>query len=228
MSQARVKTVMRAQKDQGACEKCRTPLPKGSPYRWFKVGFRSRYKHRRCMSPACAPRPSELESSKLADVYSAQEDAEANIDAAGDVEDVKVAVQEFVDRVNEVAEEYREAATNPNTGSVFNPEAEERADNLESAASDLDGWEPDTEVLSAEDGEECSHCGGTGECSIADEGENGFEDGEQCGDCGALHEEPQCGNCDGNGKFDVSQEDLDSNLEDIKQEAKEAIGGLEI
>ena len=158
MSQARIQYVQRAQArypkgDDGKPDRSADPIPltcerdgtlinKGEPYRWFKVGFRSNYKHIRCMKPECTPRPSELESSNLATAYAAQEDALDSANSVDNPDDAQQVVDEFSSALQELAEEYRTASENPNTGVVFNTDAEERADTLESAAGELDGFDP--------------------------------------------------------------------------------------
>lgn len=141
MSLAKIHTVTKARKDQGTCEKCHTPLPAGSAYRWFTVGFRSTFKHVRCTDYKCNPLASDLESSKIAAIYAAQEEAEDTIASAVLVDDMRDAIEAVRDAITEVAEEYREASTD-DMGNVFNPDSEERADTLDAAAESLD-WDPD-------------------------------------------------------------------------------------
>lgn len=135
MSQARVETFT-SRKDHGKCEKCGTALPAGARYRTFKVGFRSRYQHNRCMSMACTPTRAELESSQMAEIYGAQDDAEANITAAavGDFDAVNAALQDVRDAIENVASVYREA--DDAMGGSGSTASAERADVLESAYID--------------------------------------------------------------------------------------------
>lgn len=180
MSVAKVNTVNKAAKDQGSCMKCGDKLPKGSAYLWYTVGFRSRSKYVRCTKPECFPKPSERESSKLADVYGAMEDASASIDIAdGDtpgelIGNLQEQLQVVADTIREVADQYRESATNPNTGIVFNTASEERADTLDSAAEELEGWQPNDsepdrcgehqdEDLDSDEVQECDDCIAMGE-----------------------------------------------------------------
>jgi hypothetical protein len=147
------------------CGKCGTEIKVGDPYRWFQVGFRSHYKQVRCVEISCSPKTSELESSKLSSVYAAIEDAEATIAEADEPDEIESAVQDVANTVREVADEYREASVNPNTGAVFNTEAEERADTLDSSADELESWshtqdqEPETcEEHSGDDEDDCEEC----------------------------------------------------------------------
>lgn len=146
MSQARV-YFSRFAARKGAtltCGNCRRPIEKGDQYRWFKVGFRARYKNIRCMRSECTPRASALESSKMADVYSAIESAEDALDALanGDPEEnnssINEAVQSAAEGIRAVADEYREAAEAMGDAGY---EMEEKADALEQAADELESWE---------------------------------------------------------------------------------------
>lgn len=145
---ARVETA-KARKEY-TCEKCGKAINKGDTYKWFKVGFRSNYRHTRCDAYVCSPKRSELTTSKLADVYGAMEEAESEIEGAETVEDVEAAVQQVAETCRTVADEYREAAVNPNTGVEFNPDNIERADELDGIADELESWSCD-----ADDREEC-------------------------------------------------------------------------
>ena len=137
MSTARVHTVMKSRKDQGTCGNCGAPLPAGTGYRWFTVGFRSNYKYKRCLKSECFPRPSVLESSKAATIYAAQESFEDSIDSLTTVDEIQDAVQEVADAVREVADEYREALDAWEYG---NYELEEKADHYDDQHSNIDGW----------------------------------------------------------------------------------------
>jgi hypothetical protein len=182
MSQARVSYVKSSRKE-GKCEKCKTVLPPKSAYRYFYVGFRSTWKHVRCMESACNPKMSELESSKLGQVYAAMEDAEDNIRGCTDWDGIKEALDSVAEALRDTASEYEEASMSPN-GDVFNTDAEERAQNLESAADSI-------EEIDHED-----ECGTT--CEACDSGEIDCEDCGGSGDVGEIEPE-QCENCNGAG-----------------------------
>ncbi len=126
---ARVTTVQKSMKEL-TCGRCRTVLPKGSAYRWAKPGFRSRTRLIRCMASACSFWSSELTTSKLAEVYAAQEDALEAIDGAETIEDLEGILTDAAERAQAVAEEYREAAEAMGEAGY---EMEERAD-------EIDGW----------------------------------------------------------------------------------------
>lgn len=182
MSIAKITTVTKAKKDQGKCGRCGKELPAGAPYRWFTVGFRSSYKHRRCMERACDPKNSELESSKLSEVYAVQE----NFDIAGctTINDIEEAVHAAGDEIRTVADEYTEASVNPNTGMVFNTEAEERGQTLESSADELDSWAHDEEF------ERCDAHDGSDEDVDPEDFEVGDEGPKyECKDCAEMWEQ---------------------------------------
>jgi hypothetical protein len=94
------------------CGKCGDEITPGTRYRYWLPYFRSNAKSIRCMKPACYPRPSERESSLMADVMRAVEDAEDAIENAstGDVDSIREALDAVGDACSEVAQQYRDAA----------------------------------------------------------------------------------------------------------------------
>ena len=152
MSVARVQYVKAARKDQGKCGKCGVALPKGSPYRWWTVGFRSRYVYKRCMKSECTPRTSELESSAMSEVYAARESAEEELagmrQEPGDKDDVENVVHSYGEAVRERADAYREHDDTIGGGGYT--ESGEKADALESAADELEGWSADEDPADAQ------------------------------------------------------------------------------
>jgi hypothetical protein len=168
MSIAKIQTVQRSRKP-GTCGKCGDELPVGSAYRHYTVGFRSHYKRVRCMKPTCTPRYSELESSRLADAYAAQETAEDSLVAlraepSDDATEVDTTVHEFGEALEELASEYRSADEQFGGGGMT--DSAERADELDSASQDLSGFSADEFDESAVDAcethddpdEECIDC----------------------------------------------------------------------
>jgi hypothetical protein len=139
MSIARVS--IQASRKERVCEKCKAEVHPGDQYRAFKVGFRSRHVHVRCMKASCAPRNSELESSSLSEVYAAQEDFDVAIEEAFSTEELEAALEELSSAVQEYAYARREAADAWEYG---NSQLEEAADEWENKASELEGcWSPD-------------------------------------------------------------------------------------
>jgi len=138
---ARVTTVQKARKDQGQCSRCGDPVSKGDPYRWAQPGFRGR-RIVRCMKATCNFRQSDLDTSNLQGAWSAVEDAEDALDNADTVEDIKAALEQCADELDEVASLYQDAMDSW-AGDTPPDEWQERYDTLESAASELRDWEPD-------------------------------------------------------------------------------------
>jgi hypothetical protein len=214
VSVARITNVKKSLKP-GKCEKCGTELPKGSPYLWYKVGFRSRHKHVRCTEAACFPKDSERESSLLSSVYAAKEAAEETIQSADNAEDMQQALTDYAEAIREVADQYEEAMTD-DQGNVFNTTAEERYENLTSAADEIEGIDIDAETTECEECEgteevECESCGGTGK-------HEGREEDEDAADCA---------DCEGTGKVDCPNEDCDGgqvpDVDAMREAAQEAL-----
>ncbi len=211
MSLARVKTVTKSLKPY-ECGKCKTELPKGSAYRHYKIGFRSRFRHIRCMEPVCTPKASELESSKLSGVYAAQEDALASVEDASTLEEITGALESCAEAIREVATEYSDAAEAMGDAGY---EMQEKADALESAADELESAdiaEPDEEA-------DCGDCGGTGRV-INPEYDPELED-QEAGD-----EEVDCDACDGSGRVEVPEDERD--LTEARDDASSALNDMEM
>lgn len=167
------------------CGKCGVEIAVGTPYRYWEPYFRSSAKSVRCMKSECTPRMSELESSNLAQAYSAQEDAEANLNAMmgqpGETADIHAAVSEFADSLDELASEYRQA--DENFGGGGSTQSGETADTLESTASDLQSFS----VSDEEQEEFCERHSDEGTAAEMDEswteGDNLDEVREACDEC---------------------------------------------
>jgi hypothetical protein len=137
---AKVKHVAKAQKDQGKCSKCQTPLPAGSEYRYFKPGFRSRVKVRRCMKPECTPKRSELDTSRMSEALGAQEDGEAAIHDATEITDLKQAVEDTAAQAREVIDAYEDAISET---PMLEDQLREKIDLLDQWADALEGYDPE-------------------------------------------------------------------------------------
>lgn len=171
------------------CGKCRAEITKGEQYRWFKVGFRSRYKNIRCMKSECAPRQSEMTASKMAGVYAAIEGAEdalqalANGDPEDDTTSIREAVTTAAEGFNEVADEYTEAGEMSPTGLVFGEDLNERADEIRDAASEIESFDP------SEDEADFDSCDAEEHVDLEDRDEEDSDefwdrgDTEQCESC---------------------------------------------
>lgn len=141
------------------CGKCGDEITPGTEYLFWLPYFRSNAKSVRCTKPACYPRPSERESSLMAEVLIAMEAAEDTFAHAptGDIDSIRQALDDVGEACQSVALQYREAAEH------FGGYGEnaERADELEYV--DM-SWDP-----SAEEPDGC------------DEHPDGHEEG--CDDC---------------------------------------------
>lgn len=137
MSVAKVTVVQKARQDQGECGRCGKPLPAGSGYLWWTVGFRSSYKHKRCLREECYPRPSERESSKAASVLAAQEDFAAQVWSLWTVDDIEAAVADVAQAVVDLRDEYDEALQSWEYG---NEQLQEKYDHYDSQSYEIEGW----------------------------------------------------------------------------------------
>jgi hypothetical protein len=144
----RVNHVKKAQKDHGTC-RCGKKLRKGQPYRWWK--FRFGGKRVRCMD--CKIRPSDLTNSKMGVIWDGQEDASESIVAwdpvHSDVSELGEIATQLAETVREVSEEYMEGVETQReyfpSGNPVMEENEERAQELESWACELEDLESDFE-----------------------------------------------------------------------------------
>ena len=136
MSLAKVNQIGRVRKP-GKCGKCGLEIKVGDPAIRFAVGFRARPRTR-CTKSECFPKPSERESSLVADVYAAQE--EVDLSTAGGLEDLETARDYVVSAIQEVAGQYEDSEMYDK-----NYDLQERAEMLNSAADELEGWEPEQE-----------------------------------------------------------------------------------
>ena len=139
---AQLKTVQRAQKDQGNCAKCKNPLPAGGPYRYYRPGFRSRAKVTLCMKPECTPRRSQLESSRMSTAYESIESAQDSIPDLARIEEIEEAIQQCANEIRDVADEYESSISET---PMLEATLRDRVDELEQFADDLESLELDEE-----------------------------------------------------------------------------------
>lgn len=196
---ARITTVKSARKPQGKCGKCGVEIEKGDGYRWAKPGFRTRRKMVRCMKTLCMFRPSELDQSKKATILAAQENFEDNIDHCTTADEITEAVEEVATAVREVADEYREALDQWENG---NSMMEEFADHYEEQANEIEGFALNTTVPDEPD-----------ESSYVSEEVEGDDEDEVTVD---------------DGGYEEAVDEWQSALEDAKQEARDAVEGIEL
>lgn len=152
MSLARVHEVKRVRKPW-TCEKCGVEIKVGDPAVKFAVGFRGRTRVR-CAKTECFPKPSERESSLVSSVYAAQE--EVDVDSAGSLEDLEQIRDDVVAATQEVAGEYEDSEMYEK-----NYDLQERADMLNSAADELEGWAPEEDEPQEDDEESTWTIAGT-------------------------------------------------------------------
>jgi len=136
VSLAKVNQIKKVRK-AGTCEKCGLEIKVGDPAVRFAVGFRG-FTRTRCTKPECFPKPSERESSLVADLYAAQE--EVDIEGAGSLEDLNQIRDDIANAAREVAGQYEDSEMFDN-----NYDLQERAEMLNSAADELENWEPEGE-----------------------------------------------------------------------------------
>lgn len=186
------------------CSKCGADIKPGTEYRHATPGFRGT-KIIRCLGGGCYFRQSELCTSNLQGAYAAQEAAEDAIDEATTLDDIQSIFNDYAEGLREVAEVYSDASSNWAEGRG-NEEWDEKADALNSAADEAEGFEWDRD--------ECETCSG----SEVDPDEN-IPEGEErpCPDC--------CGE-DGVALGDdrpFTEDDLTS----LREAAQEFLGGIE-
>jgi hypothetical protein len=136
MSLAKINQIKRVRKP-GTCGRCKLEIKVGDPAVRFAVGFRG-YTQTRCTKTECFPKPSERESSLVADVYAAQEGAD--LSAAESSDDLAQIRDEVVEAARDIAEQYESSEMYDR-----NEDLQERAEMLNSAADELEQWEPDDE-----------------------------------------------------------------------------------
>lgn len=139
MSQARIYTTKGpVRKDGLTCGKCGTAIVKGQDRRrTFAVGFRG-YERTRCMKTECTPTRGELESSAVGAVYDAIDSVDlSQIETVEGFTEVR---DDIVSSIMEVADEYEQ-----NEMFEINYDLQERVDTLQSAAMELENWEPEEE-----------------------------------------------------------------------------------
>lgn len=148
---ARINRVQKCRKAQGNCYTCHEPIEVGSAYSWSKANrFAPKYRwHTTC----AAPRPSVLEGNyKIGMLMEAQEDAEDRLgelarpttvaDCESWLEELSSIRDDAAQAVRDVAEEYRQSASNIVDGFGHETEAsyqqEEWADQVEASADEID------------------------------------------------------------------------------------------
>jgi hypothetical protein len=149
----RVNHVKKAQKDQGECLKCHKAIKAGDAYSWLK----GRNGPRKVVCGSCQFSDSDKTGSdKLGRVYDARDaalEAVGNWAIEDDPEDLKSALEEHIEALREVANEYQESADSIHQNfseSSTADECEEKsqeiegyADEIEGAFDNVDEWDED-------------------------------------------------------------------------------------
>lgn len=206
MSIARVYTTKGpVRKDGLKCEKCGDPIRKGvDRRRTFAVGYRG-HEHTRCLKAECTPTRAELESSAVASVYDVIDGVDFG--SLGSLEDLTSVKDEVVAVLQEVASEYES-----NEMYEINYDLQERAETLNSAADELEGWEPEGEAPD-EDTVDCPECGGSGQIPHDD----------------PAQPDQDCDECDATGEVEADHEEsFDEWMDAARESLQEAIDGLEL
>ncbi len=157
---ARTNYVNKARKAQGDCNYCGKPIEAGTSYKWVAIKTSPRSSRRMARHADCpAWKASELTtSSQKSAMLSACESAYDAIgawSAEDGIDALEEIVQQAAEGFREAAEMYRESAQNIEDGfghaTYLSDELNEKADQCDSTADDLESWSPST---SPEDDEE--------------------------------------------------------------------------
>lgn len=152
----RVHIVKKARKDQGDCGSCHKPIVAGDGYQYIAPRYGPKKKrHIGCPSF----RPSEMTSSKIATAYAAQEGGHDDLDAIDTsvvvdletaeafVDEVKSILATVAEGVGECRDDYQDGYDNMPENFQAGPtgeEIQEKIDILESFASELESFDPET------------------------------------------------------------------------------------
>jgi hypothetical protein len=196
------------------CDKCGVEIKPGDSYKWTKTkgayGGTKRFRCATCPTWTYA----ELSNSWSARVSVVTEsftgfDGETEDDAQSVLDDL-------AEQIRALAEESRETAENVREGfghdTYVSEQADERADELDSWADEVEGTEVPS--LPEPDEQDCDGCDGTGEITT--------ETGEEDADGNAVETTESCGECDGTGQ--VTPEDpTDEQMDEWRDEVTDAI-----
>jgi len=137
------------------CQSCGKPIEVGQPYKWFKMklsrgGVKKSY-HTDCQIP-----PSHRTTSRMGQIWDAQ--AGLQIDGLETLDEIQTELQSLAESVREVAEGYTESASNIESGFGHQTEQgyelEDKGQQLESWADDLESFDFSDEEPQREDFDE--------------------------------------------------------------------------
>lgn len=194
------------------CGKCGVEIKPGMPYKWVKTksgpyGGATMYRCADCPSW----KQSELSSSKMSGVYAAQEMLDEQIINCESVEDLQALAGDLAEMIRDVANEYEESARNIEDGfghsTSMSEDLEQRANDLNSWADDIDNLDFDEFEGDDEDEIDCDQCDGTGKI----EGEN-------------------CAECDGSGKVEntAGGEEREAWLDEQRDKLSDEMGNCPV
>lgn len=132
------------------CSKCGDPIPKGSTYRCASPGFRGSQIDR-CMKPSCTFRQSDLCTSNMQSAYAGIEAAEDQIPELDSYDDIKSALEDAINGIQESLDMYQEATDAWAGGERTNEEWDDIIYQLEDCIQEIEGWEPDDNPEDLED-----------------------------------------------------------------------------
>lgn len=184
-------------------------IKKGDLYYYWTPGFRGVKQ----MSKT-PPRPSQLTTSKMSEAYAAGEALQDAINDASCIEDLTSAMEEAVDAIRAVAEEYSDAsqAETGNGNRVPNAdEMEEKSQGLNDWADSIENDKDEIESLDATDYED--------EVDVKDLDDDLVEEtSEECGDCkgrGQIDTETECATCKGAGTIEAKKRKEVTSFDDL-------------
>lgn len=134
------------------CGKCGNEIEVGAPYKWVKTKsgpYGGTVKYRCSTCPVW--RPSELSSSKMAEIMAAQEELDDQLPAAESVDDLESLRDNLAEAIRGVAEQYEESASNMEDG--FGHETEQSME-LRERAESLEAWADEVESVDFDDFDE--------------------------------------------------------------------------
>jgi hypothetical protein len=126
------------------CAACSGPIEIGQSYKWFKM--KTTYGGiKRSYHPDCHIPPSHRTSSRMGEIYDAQEALAADLGSAESFDAIREALEAFAATVREVGEGYEESAQNMEDGfgheTYQSQEIRERAEGLMSWADEIESWD---------------------------------------------------------------------------------------
>jgi hypothetical protein len=228
---ARITRVEKCRKSPGDCRKCRKTIAKGAPYRWFQKYRSAKF----LVCDSCTIRGSDTAGGRMCEVYACQEEA---TDAVGEwdgeeKDDLDSLLDDAAEQARDLGGEYEASAEAIRENFSESPTAdecdekrdalEEWADAMENAKDNIEEKPEPEEVEPADP--ECPKCEGTATVREDESFEPDDDNAWKCDDddCKEIftrkdEDEPDA----------VSDEDMQSWIDNARSTAEEAIGELSI